>query len=84
MLRRSGSGYVLSHRGETYNGAQYTRPDGDRCEHNDLLLAINTDTRYCYARCLRCLITGPERRSGEAARLALRVLGARRKAYLRA
>ena len=74
----------MSHRGETYNGGQYTRPDADRCAHSDLLLAIKTDTGYCYARCLRCLFTGPERRSGEAARLALRVLGARRKANLRA
>jgi len=62
----------VSHRGETYKGGQYTRPVADRCEHNDLLLAINTATGYCYARCLRCLFTGPERRSGEAARLALR------------
>ena len=62
----------MSHRGETYNGGQYTRPVADRCEHNDLLLAINTDTGYCYARCLRCLFTGPERHSGEAAHLALR------------
>jgi hypothetical protein len=74
----------VSHRGETYNGGQYTRPDADRCEHNHHVLAINTDTGYCYARCLRCLFTGPERRSGEAARLALRVLGLRSKANLRA
>ena len=74
----------MSHRGETYNGGQYTRPVADRCEHNHHLLAISTDTGYCYARCLRCLFTGPERRSGEAARLALRVLGLRSKAKLRA
>jgi len=74
----------VSHTGETYNGGQYTRPAADRCEHNHHLLAINTDTGYCYARCLRCLFTGPERRSGEAARLALRVLGLRSKAKLRA
>src|SRR5918994_7328546 len=59
-------------RGEASNSGQSTISDTAGCEHNDLLLAINTDTGYCYARCLRCLFTGPERRSAEAARLALR------------
>jgi hypothetical protein len=71
-------------RGETSNSGQGTMPDTARCEHNDLVLAINPDNGYCYARCLRCLFTGPERPSGKAARLALRVLGTRRKANLRA
>jgi hypothetical protein len=70
-------------RGEGSNSGQGTIPDTAGCDHNDLLLAINTDTGSCYARCLRCLFTGPERRSGKAARLALRVLGARSEVNLR-
>ena len=72
----------MPYRGETSNGSQGTPSDVARCEHNDLVVAINPDTRYCYARCLRCLFRGPERRSGKAARLALRVLGARTEANL--
>ena len=73
----------MSFRGEASNSGQSTISDTAGCEHNDLLLAINTDTGYCYARCLRCLFTGPERRSGKAARLALRVLGSRSKVNIR-
>ena len=72
----------MPYRGETSIGSQGTLSDASRCEHNDLVLAINPDTRSCYARCLRCLFVGPERRSGKAARLALRVLGARAEANL--
>ena len=71
-------------RGETSNSGQGTLSDAAQCEHNDLVLAINPDTGYCYARCLRCLFTGPERPSGKAARLALRVLGFRSQVNLRA
>ena len=72
----------MRYRGEISNGSQDPPSDAARCEHNDLALAINPDTGYCYARCLRCLFTGPERPSGKAARLALRVLGFRSKAKL--
>jgi len=44
---------------------------------------ISTSTGY-YARCLGCLTAGPERLRGEAARRALRVLGARSEANFRA
>ena len=72
----------MSLRGEISNSGQGTLSDAARCEHDDLVLAINPDTGYYYARCLRCLFTGPERPSGKAARLALRVLGFRSKAKL--
>jgi len=65
------------YRGDTSNRSQGTPSEAARCEHKDLVLTINPDTKYCYARCLRCLFRGPERRSGKTARLALRVLGAR-------
>ena len=55
---------------------QGTRSGNLRCEHDYPMLAVGADTGY-YARCLRCLTAGPERPSGEAARQALRVLGAR-------
>jgi hypothetical protein len=67
----------VPYRGETSNGSQGTPSEAARCEHDALVLAINPDTKYCYARCLRCLFTGPERPSGEAARKALLVLEAR-------
>ncbi len=69
-------------RDEASNSGQGTVPDTAGCEHNDLVLAINPATGYCYARCLRCLFTGPERPSGKAARLALRVLRFRSKGNL--
>jgi hypothetical protein len=69
-------------REEAPNGSQGMLSDAAWCEHKYLVLAINPATRYCYARCLRCLFTGPERRSGKAARLALRVLKARTEANL--
>jgi hypothetical protein len=71
----------VPYRGETSNGSQGMLFNV-RCEHHDVVLAINPDTRRCYARCLRCLFRGPERRSGKAARLALRVLSARTEANL--
>ncbi len=67
---------------ENSNGSQDTLSEAAWCEHKDLVLVINPDTNYFYARCLRCLFTGPERRSGKAAGLALRVLGARTQANL--
>jgi hypothetical protein len=67
----------VPYRAETSNGSQGTPSEAARCEHDALVLAINPHTRYCYARCLRCLFRGPERHSGKAARLALLVLGAR-------
>ena len=72
----------MPYRGETSNGSQGTLSEAARCEHDTLVLAINPDTGYCYARCLRCLFRGPERPSGKAARLTLRVLGFRSKAKL--
>ena len=72
----------MPYRGETPNGPQGTLSAAAWCDHSDLVLAINPDTTYCYARCLRCLFRGPERRSGKAARLALRVLSARTEANL--
>lgn len=63
-------------RGETTRNRQGTRSDNLRCEHDYPMLVVGADTGY-YARCLRCLTAGPERPSGEAARQALRVLGAR-------
>ena len=62
--------------GETTRNRQGTRSDDLRCEHRYPMLVVGADTGY-YARCLRCLTAGPERPSGEAARQALRVLGAR-------
>src|SRR5215213_2265762 len=56
--------------------------DAAWCEHKYLVLAINPSNQILLARCLRCLFTGPERRSGKAARLALRVLKARTEANL--
>ncbi len=72
----------MPYKGGTSNRSQGTPSDASRCEHDALVLAINPDTRSCYARCLRCLLVGPERRSGKAARLALQVLGARAEANL--
>jgi hypothetical protein len=57
--------------------ARGTRPSEHRCRHDYLVLAIDTETGRYYARCRRCLLAGPERPSGEAARKALLVLGAR-------
>jgi hypothetical protein len=54
-----------------------TRPANPRCRHDDLVLAIDPETGRYYARCRRCLLAGPKRPSGEAARKALLVLGAR-------
>jgi phosphoribosyl-AMP cyclohydrolase len=63
--------------GETSNRSQGTLSEDVRCKHDALVLAVNPDTKYCYARCLRCLFMGRERPTGEAARKALLVLGAR-------
>jgi hypothetical protein len=57
--------------------ARGTRPANPPCRHDDLVLAIDPETGRYYARCRRCLLAGPERPSGEAARKALLVLGAR-------
>ena len=62
--------------GETTNNRRGTRSSTPRCEHDHPMLVVGADTGY-YARCLRCLTAGPKRPSAEAARQALRVLGAR-------
>ena len=62
--------------GETTRNRQGTRSGDLRCEHDYPMLVVGADTDY-YACCLRCLTAGPERPRGEAARQALRVLGAR-------
>jgi hypothetical protein len=49
---------------------------GSVCDHRYPMLVTETNTG-CYARCLACLATGPERPTGRAARQALAVLGAR-------
>ncbi len=61
---------------ETTRNRRGTRSGAPRCEHEHPMLVVGADTGY-YARCLRCLTAGPERPSAEAARQALRVLGAR-------
>ncbi len=65
---------------ETTTNVRGTRFSTPRCNHDYSMLVVGADTGY-YARCLRCLTAGPERPSGEAARQALRVLGARDEAY---
>jgi hypothetical protein len=62
--------------GETTRNERDTRSDNLRCEHDYPMLVLGTNTGY-HARCLGCLSVGPERPIGEAARQALRVLGAR-------
>ena len=68
--------------GETTRNERDSRSDNLQCEHRYPMLVIGTNTGY-YARCLGCLTAGPERPRGEAARQALRVLGAGSEANFR-
>ena len=59
-------------------GARYEAP---WCTHEYTMLVTDTEAG-CYARCLRCLSTGPEYPNAKEARGALLILGIRNAADL--
>ena len=60
-------------------GVRYEAP---WCTHEYPMLVSDTEAGCCYARCLRCLSTGPECPNEKDARRALLVLGVRNVADL--
>jgi len=68
---------VIPSRGES-SKKRGMNPGASWCEHDVPMLTTPIETGSYYARCLSCLVIGPEGASSEAARQALRVLGASR------